>query len=244
MACRHPVSWRNGWILTKLAQLYCWDIQKNWLDFGDLDPIFKVTWGLRLLENGSSAPYLLKEWMDFDQTCTSILHWHGKELIRFFFTLTPFSRSHKGLDCWKMACLHLISWRNSWILTKLAQLYCCDMEKNCLYFGDLDPIFKVTGGLRLLENSLSVLYLLIEWMDFHQTHNYIVETRTRTESILVTLTPFSRSHIIYMTYFNNMSIQTGGRYTFSSENTVLVYSRWYFIYLFFLRKLGFMWIVF
>ena len=41
--------------------------------FGDLDPIFKVTGGLRLLENGSPAPYLLKEWMEFDQTCTSIL---------------------------------------------------------------------------------------------------------------------------------------------------------------------------
>ena len=40
-------------------------MEKNWLDFGDLDPIFKVTLGLRLLENGLSALYLLKEWMDF-----------------------------------------------------------------------------------------------------------------------------------------------------------------------------------
>ena len=38
-------------------------MEKNWLDFGDLDPIFKVTLGLRLLENGLSALYLLKEWM-------------------------------------------------------------------------------------------------------------------------------------------------------------------------------------
>ena len=36
-------------------------MEKNWLDFGDLDPIFKVTGGLRLLENGLSAPYLMKE---------------------------------------------------------------------------------------------------------------------------------------------------------------------------------------
>ena len=41
-------------------------MEKNWLDFGDLDPIFKDTLGLRLLENGLSALYLLKEWMDFN----------------------------------------------------------------------------------------------------------------------------------------------------------------------------------
>ena len=41
------------------------------------------------------------------------------------------------------------------------------MEKNLLDFGDLDPIFKVTLGLRLLENSLSALYLLQKWMDFN-----------------------------------------------------------------------------
>ena len=41
-------------------------MEKNWLDFGDLDSIFKVTLGLRLLENGLSALYLLKEWMDFN----------------------------------------------------------------------------------------------------------------------------------------------------------------------------------
>ena len=34
--------------------------------------------------------------------------------------------------------------------------------KCCLDFGDLDPIFKVTGGLRLLENGLSASYLLKE----------------------------------------------------------------------------------
>ena len=41
-------------------------MEKNWLDFGDPDPIFKVTLGLRLLESGLSALYLLKEWMDFN----------------------------------------------------------------------------------------------------------------------------------------------------------------------------------
>ena len=40
-------------------------MENNWLDFGDLDPIFKVTGGLKLLENGLSAPYLQNEWVDF-----------------------------------------------------------------------------------------------------------------------------------------------------------------------------------
>ena len=41
-------------------------MEKNWLDFGDLDPILKATLKLRLLENGLSALYFLKEWMDFN----------------------------------------------------------------------------------------------------------------------------------------------------------------------------------
>ena len=63
----------NEWILTKLLHLNRWDMEKNWLDFDDLDPIFKVMLRLSLLENGLSAPCLLKEWVDFDQTCTALL---------------------------------------------------------------------------------------------------------------------------------------------------------------------------
>ena len=59
-------------------------MKKNWLDFDDLDPIFKVTLRLRLVENGLSAPCLLKEQVDFNQICTSIFLGHGKDLIRFW----------------------------------------------------------------------------------------------------------------------------------------------------------------
>ena len=57
-----------------------------------------IAGGLRLLDNGLSACYLLNELMDFDQTCTAILLRQRQELIRFFVTLIPFSRLHKGYD--------------------------------------------------------------------------------------------------------------------------------------------------
>ena len=146
---------RNEWVvLTKLVQRYCWErdknctiillcMEKNWLDFGDLDPIFKVTQELRLLKNGLSAPdlmkewmdcckmffsapYLQNEWMDFDQTCTAILLRQGQELITFWWPWPHFQVT----------------------LTKLVQLYCWDKDKNWLHFDDLDPIFKITLGLR------------------------------------------------------------------------------------------------
>ena len=76
-------------------------MKQSCLDFGDLDPFFKVTQGLRLLENGLSD----------------------------FGDLDPIFKVTWGSDCWKMACLHPISRMNVKILTKLVHLYCCDMEK-------------------------------------------------------------------------------------------------------------------
>ena len=43
LSCLHNILWTSGWFLTKFSLIYNWDITKNWLDFGDLDLIFKVT---------------------------------------------------------------------------------------------------------------------------------------------------------------------------------------------------------
>ena len=51
--CLHSISLLNGQILAKLTQLYHWEGEKCLLDFGDLDPIFKVTGRLRSLKNGA-----------------------------------------------------------------------------------------------------------------------------------------------------------------------------------------------
>ena len=137
---------------------------KCWLDFGDLIPIFKVTRGPRLLGNGLSAPYLLKDEIDFDQTCTSILLGY----VKIWWPWPHFKGYMRGLDCWKMACLHPICWMNRWILTNL-YIYIVETWKITLCFGDLDPTFKATLRLRLLENSLFTPCLLKEWVDFNQT---------------------------------------------------------------------------
>ena len=33
------IFWTRGWILTKLAQMHCWEKGKSWLNFGELDHI-------------------------------------------------------------------------------------------------------------------------------------------------------------------------------------------------------------
>ena len=149
-----------------------------------------------------SALYLLIEWTDFSQIYTNISLGEGKMLIRFLVTLTPFSRSQEGLDCWKMgrsllsalsqegldcwkigrsllsALYLLIEWTNfSQTYTNIS----LGGGKCWLDFGDHDPIFKVTGGLRLLENGLFASYLLKEWIDFDQTHIFIAGTCKRTD---------------------------------------------------------------
>ena len=91
-------------------------MEKNWLDFDDLDPIFKVTLRLRLV---------------------------GKWLV---CTLSPEGMSRFRPD---LQSYIFRTWkRTDEILVTLT-------------------LFKVTGGPRLLENSLSALYLLKEWTDFN-----------------------------------------------------------------------------
>ena len=43
LSCRHNILWTSDWILPKYSWMHNWDITKNWLDFGYIDPIFKVT---------------------------------------------------------------------------------------------------------------------------------------------------------------------------------------------------------
>ena len=43
LSCLHNNLWTSDWILTKFLWIYNWDITKDWLDFDDLDLIFKDT---------------------------------------------------------------------------------------------------------------------------------------------------------------------------------------------------------
>ena len=143
---------------------------KEVLDFGDYDPIFKVTWRLRLLENGLSAPYLLNEWI-----LTKLVHlycWDIEKNWLDFGDLDPIFKVIlwlRLLENGLSAHCHLKEWVDFDQTCTVPQLYCWDMQKNWLYFCDLDLIFKVTRGLWLLENGFSPPYILKEWMDFDQT---------------------------------------------------------------------------
>ena len=72
MSCLHCIFRKDEWILTKIAQIHLWEMEKNWLDFDDLDHILKVTGGQRMLNNALSALYFLNKWMDFNQSCIGI----------------------------------------------------------------------------------------------------------------------------------------------------------------------------
>ena len=41
--------------------------------------------------------------------------------------------------------------------------------KSLLYFGDLDPIFKVTSQLTKVDFIAKMRYFLNKWMDIYQT---------------------------------------------------------------------------
>ena len=79
----HHISWINLWNFTRLAWVHHWDKLKSWFSFGDSDPIFKVTGGLRLLnflrqrrcQRGRFLypGYLLNQCMECHQTCMDIL---------------------------------------------------------------------------------------------------------------------------------------------------------------------------
>ena len=75
----------KGWMnFNQTCTFISVEIQKNLLDFGVLDPIFKVTGGQRMLGNALSALCLMKGWMNFNQTFTFISVGDSKELIRFW----------------------------------------------------------------------------------------------------------------------------------------------------------------
>ena len=52
-----------------------------------------------------------------------------------------------------LSCLHNILWACGWILTKFSWTYNWNITKNCLDFGDLDLIFKVTAVEKLKIHS-------------------------------------------------------------------------------------------
>ena len=100
--CLRSIPWTNGWILTKLAQTHYWEGGKKWLDFGDLDRIFKITAALRNFQiltkkKSLSAPYLLNQMTDSYPRCQTsyivTLGWFN-DLIIFWWPWPNFQGHH------------------------------------------------------------------------------------------------------------------------------------------------------
>ena len=118
------ISWTIGWILTKLAQTHYWDGGKKWLDFGDLDLLFKVTPALWMSNFRRRHPYFLVSWTN-GWILTKLAQTHywdgGKKWLDFadhdfIFKVTP---THWNFQIFtKKACLHPVSWTKWWVLAK------------------------------------------------------------------------------------------------------------------------------
>ena len=106
--CAHSISWINRWNLTKLAQIHHWDWGKKWLDFGDLDLIFKVTQTQILIEKSLCAHCILNQWLEFYQTSTDTSLGQGKEVIRFWWPW-PHFQGHYFKNTLKMSLVCTLS---------------------------------------------------------------------------------------------------------------------------------------
>ena len=89
-SCLHNILWTSGWILTKFAWIYNWDITKNWLDFGDLNLIFqgdsnKKNW--KFCDTSLSAQYLLNQWLNSYQIFRNIQLGYNRIEFIFFRTI-------------------------------------------------------------------------------------------------------------------------------------------------------------
>ena len=140
---------------------------KNWLGFGDLDLIFKVTVGLKL-PNLSQKVLVCTISHELVGRFQPDLHeynigtWWRADLI--LVTLTHFSRSLRDLNrqIWANSSLcaqYLMNQQAD--LTRFAWIWHLDMIKSWIGFGDLDLIFKVTARLHPPKLSQKVFVCLL-----------------------------------------------------------------------------------
>ena len=104
-----PWSHFQGHYITKILKmsLMCtlshesidgiWDRGMKWLDFGDLDLIFKLHRHFEtqiLIGKSLCAHYLLNQWLEFYQTSTDTSLGQGKEEIRFWWPWPHFQGNY------------------------------------------------------------------------------------------------------------------------------------------------------
>ena len=110
--CVHSISWINRWNLTNLAQILEWDWGKKWLDFNDLDLIFKVTpalWNSNFDRKKLVCTLYLEPMAGIlKKTSTDSSLGQGKEVIRFWWTW-PHFQGHYIIKTLKMSLMCTLS---------------------------------------------------------------------------------------------------------------------------------------
>ena len=98
--CQHSSNlWTFKWILTKLALILMWDRWKKWLDFGDLDLIFKITRVIYacLLSISEPMAWFWPNWHRY-------IIWRTLKMIRSWWPWPNF-QGHQGHITMKKPCL-------------------------------------------------------------------------------------------------------------------------------------------
>ena len=89
-----------------------------------------------MLVNDLLAPYLLKEWIDCDQTCKD---------IAFNLAFLTYFQDHM----WIRAYINVLSRTSGWNFFHTCKGIAIRKTKPRFGFGDLGPVFNVTGELSL-----------------------------------------------------------------------------------------------
>ena len=118
--------------MDKHRHVYHLKVEKNLLNLGDLDSILKITGGHRMLVNDLLAPYLLKEWIDCDQTCKD---------IAFNLAVLTYFQDHTWIPA--------ISRASGWNSFHACKGISIRKTKPWFGLGDLGPVFNVTRELSL-----------------------------------------------------------------------------------------------
>ena len=149
------ISWRDRWILTKLAQTHHWIGRKKMIRFWWFGPYFQGHWMWKNVGKCFVCT-ISPEWMDEFEP--NLHHWEMIKNQLYLATLTSFSRS-QNLRSKNVENCHVCTISLEWMdgFYPNLHIYITERCKTFLYVGDHDLISMVTLGPAV------VLTISCEW---------------------------------------------------------------------------------